>query len=116
MQVPLEIRFNNTPRSAEVEEAIRERAAKLERFAEDIVSCRVSVEAPHKRHRQGKIFRVAVDIRVPGGEVVASRSPGADHTHEDVYVAVRDAFDAARRQLQDYVRARRGKVKIHDAA
>lgn len=115
MQVPVEIRFQNMDRSATVEDAIRERVAKLERFAEDIVSCRVSVEAPHKHHRQGKIFHVAVDLRVPGGEVVASRDPGANHAHEDVYVAIRDAFDAAQRRLQDYVRTRRGDVKAHQA-
>jgi ribosomal subunit interface protein len=111
MQVPLEIRFHNMDRSAAIEDDIRERAKKLERFAEDIVSCRVTVEAPHRRRRQGHLYRVSVDIRVPGGEVVASRDPGADHSHEDAHVAVRDAFDAARRQLQDLVRARRGDVK-----
>jgi ribosomal subunit interface protein len=111
MQVPLEIRFHNMDRSAAIEDEIRERANKLERFAEDIVSCRVTVEAPHRRHRQGQLYRVAVDIRIPGGEVVASRDPGADHSHEDVHVAVRDAFNAARRQLQDLVRARRGDTK-----
>ncbi len=114
MQVPIEIRFHNMDRSAAVEDDIRERVAKLERFAEDIVSCRVSVEAPHRHHRQGKTYHVAVDIRVPGGEIVASRDPGADHAHEDVYVAIRDAFNAARRQLQDHVRARRGEIKAHE--
>jgi ribosomal subunit interface protein len=111
MQVPIEIRFHNMDRSAAIEDDIRERAKKLERFAEDIVSCRITVEAPHRRHRQGQLYRVAVDIRIPGGEVVASRDPGADHSHEDVHVAVRDAFNAARRQLQDLVRARRGDTK-----
>jgi ribosomal subunit interface protein len=111
MQVPIEIRFHNMDRSAAIEDDIRERANKLERFAEDIVSCRVTVEAPHRRHRQGQLYRVAVDIRIPGGEVVASRDPGADHSHEDVHVAVRDAFSAARRQLQALDRARRGDKK-----
>jgi cold shock CspA family protein/ribosome-associated translation inhibitor RaiA len=74
----------------------------------------VTVEAPHKHHRQGKLYRVAVDVRLPGGEVVASRDPSAHHAHEDVYVSLRDAFKAVRRQLQDYVRVRRGKVKAHE--
>lgn len=114
MQVPLEIRFHNMTPSPAIERAARERAAKLEQFADDIVSCRVTIEAPHKHHRQGKLFHVSVDVRLPGGEVVASRDPAAHHAHEDVYVALRDAFKAVRRRLQDYVRTRRGIVKAHE--
>lgn len=113
MQIPLEIRFQNMEPSDAIEQAVRERAAKLEQFADDIVSCRVSVEAPHKHHHQGKLFSVTVDVRMPGGEAVASRDPAAHHAHEDVYVSLRDAFRAVRRQLQDYVREQRGKVKSH---
>jgi ribosomal subunit interface protein len=111
MQVPLEIRFHNIDRSAAVEAAIRERAAKLEQFADRIVSCTVTVEGSHKHHRQGNLYTVRVDVRFPGGEVVASRDPSAHHSHEDVFVALRDAFKAARRQLQDRVRVQRGDVK-----
>jgi hypothetical protein len=49
------------------------------------------------RHRQGTIYHVRVDLTAPGGEVVVNREPGEDHTHEDLHVAIRDAFDAARR-------------------
>jgi ribosomal subunit interface protein len=115
MQVPLEIVFHNVDRSAAVEAAVRERVAKLEQFAENITSCRVTVEAPHKHHQQGNLFTVRVDLHFPGGEAVANRSPSADHSHEDVYVALRDAFKAARRQLQDRQRLRRGDVKPHEA-
>jgi ribosomal subunit interface protein len=115
MQVPLEIVFHNVERSPAVEAAVRERAAKLELFAENLTSCRVTVEAPHKNHQQGNLYTVRVDLRFPGGEVVANRSHSADHAHEDVYVALRDAFKAARRQLQDRQRIRRGEVKSHDA-
>jgi ribosomal subunit interface protein len=113
MQLPLEIRFRNLDRSPAVEEAVRDAAAKIERFAEEIVSCRVTIEGPHKRHRHGNLYAVCVDIHYAGGEVVASRDPSADHAHEDVYVAVRDAFNAAARQLRDRIRIRRGDVKPH---
>jgi cold shock CspA family protein/ribosome-associated translation inhibitor RaiA len=96
-----------------VEAAVREAAAKLERFADDIVSCRVTVEGPHGHNRHGNLYAVRIDVRYAGGEVVASREPGAHHAHEDVYVALRDAFSAATRQLQDRVRIRRGDVKPH---
>lgn len=114
MQVPLEIHFHNTPKSDAVEAAVRERAQKLERFADSIVSCRVTIDAPHKHHRQGKLFHVSVDIHIPGGEIVASRDPSKHHAHEDVHVAIRDAFDAARRQLQDRLRVASGKIKVHE--
>jgi cold shock CspA family protein/ribosome-associated translation inhibitor RaiA len=114
MQVPLEIRFHNLERSPAVETAVREAAARLERFADQIISCKVTIEAPHKHHHQGNLFKVIVDARIPGGEVVASRNIAEHHAHEDVRVALRDAFNAARRQIQDRVRVQRGKVKAHE--
>ena len=114
MEIPVQIRFQNMEPSAAVESAVEERVRKLERFADHIISCRVTIEAPHKHHKKGKIYHVVVDIRIPGGELVASRDPGQHHAHEDVYVAVRDAFNAAKRQLEDRVRVQRGKVKAHD--
>jgi ribosome-associated translation inhibitor RaiA len=113
VQVPLEIVFHQLDRSPAVEDAVRERVAKLERIAPDITSCRVTIEAPHKHHHQGNLYAVRVDVRYPGSELVVNRAPSADHAHEDVFVALRDAFKAARRQLQDYQRVRRGDVKAH---
>lgn len=114
MQVPLEITFHNIDSSPSMEAEIRRHAEKLKRFAADIVSCRVAVEAPHKHHRHGRLFHVRVDVRLPGSEIVVNRDPSEHHAHEDVYVAIRDAFKAARRQVQDAVRKRRGDVKTHE--
>jgi ribosomal subunit interface protein len=114
MQTPLEIRFDNVAPSPAVEAAVHERAAKLEQFMHEVVSCRVTVSLPHKHHHQGNLYGVMIDVRFPGGEVVASRAPGAHHAHEDVHVAVRDAFKALRRQLQDRARRRQGAVKPHE--
>lgn len=115
MQVPLQIRYRNLDRSAAIDAAIEKRMRHLEKFADRITSCRITVAAPHKHHHKGNLYQIAIDIRTPMGEVVVSRSPDQRHAHEDVYVAIRDAFDAARRQLQDLVRETRGKVKVHDA-
>jgi ribosomal subunit interface protein len=115
MQVPLEIRFDNMMHSPAVETAVRERVAKLERFMPQVVSCRVTVRAPHKHHRQGNLYGVTIDLRFPGGEAVASRDTAEHHSHEDVYVALRDAFKALRRQLQERAQRRRGEVKPHEA-
>jgi ribosome-associated translation inhibitor RaiA len=113
MQLPLDIQFHNTDRSPALETAIRELATKLERIARDIVSLRVHVEGPHKHAHHGGLYAVSVDLRFAGGEVLASRHPAGRVEHEDVHVALRDAFHAARRQLQDRVRRRDGRVKSH---
>lgn len=115
MQLPLQITFRNMDPSEAVESKIRERATKLDRFASHVTSCRVIVEAPHKHHHKGALYQVLIDISVPGKELVVSRTPHDNHAHEDVYVAVRDAFDAARRQLEDHTRVIRGKTKQHEA-
>jgi ribosomal subunit interface protein len=115
MQVPLEITFRDMPPSPAIEAAIREKASKLEEFHDRITSARVVVEVPHRQHRKGKLFHVRVDVRVPGREIVVSREPEAHHAHEDVYVAIRDAFDGVKRQLEDHAREMRGGVKAHEA-
>ena len=114
MQIPLQISFRGMEPSPAVELKVRERVAKLERFSDRITSCRVVVESPHRRHHQGKLFHVRVDLTVPGNELAVSREPAQHHEHEDVYVAIRDAFDAAQRQLEDHARRHRGAVKAHE--
>jgi ribosomal subunit interface protein len=113
MQLPLQITFRHMDTSDAVAARIHERAQELERFFDRIASCRVVVECRHPRRRQGNLFRVRVDLKVPGAEIVVGREPAAHHAHEDVYVAVRDAFDAARRLLEDHVRQGRSEVKLH---
>ncbi len=108
MQIPLQITFRNFPRSEAVEARIRAKAEKLEEFDPHIMSCHVVVDELDRHRHQGKQFTVRLDIRVPGNEVVVDR----DH-HEDIYVALRDAFDAAGRKLEEVVRTRRRDVKAH---
>ncbi len=115
MQLPLQVTFRNMDPSDAVEARVREKAAKLERFIDRIVSCRVMIEAPHRRGHKGKLYHVRIDMAVPGGEIVVNKEKPEHHAHEDVYVAVRDAFDAAARQLEDHARRRRGDVKVHEA-
>lgn len=114
MELPLQITFRNLPPSPAVEANIRKKAAQLDHFAEHIMACRVVVEAPHRRHHQGTLYHVRIDLTVPGGKLALSREPAAHQAHEDVFVAIRDAFDAAVRQLEDYVRRRRVQTKRHE--
>ena len=107
----LQITLHGVARSPALEDDIRSRADKLHHFHPAITSCRVVVERPHQRHHQGGQFVVRLRVSVPGADVVV------DHDHaEDVHVAVRDAFEAARRQLEEHAGRRGGRGKSHRAA
>ena len=111
MKIPLQIAVRNLPRSPALEERVREGVAKLEEFHPRIVSCRVAIEKSGMHRRHGGQFEVRIDVRVPGEEIVANRAHG-----EDVYVAVRDAMNAVRHQLQETARNVRGEDKTPRAA
>lgn len=113
MQLPLQVTFRHMDTSDAVLAIIQEKADKLDRFSEHIMACRVVVEAPHQHHHKGKLYRISVDITVPGGEIFASRNSDENQAHQDINVAIRDAFNAAKRQLEDYVREQRLDVKTH---
>lgn len=113
MQTPLEIAFVDTAPSPAAEARIRERVARLERRFDGIVSCHVYVGAPHRHHRKGIHYEIRVEVRVPGSELVVSGKPGNLNAHEDIYVAIRDAFDAMERQLEEWKERIRRDVKRH---
>jgi ribosomal subunit interface protein len=108
MQLPVQVTYRGMESSASLEDAVREKAAKLEQFYPRLMSCRVVIEEAGRHKTKGRQFVVHVDLTAPGGEIAVNR----DH-HEDVYVALRDAFDAARRKLEDFAREQRGDVKHH---
>jgi len=108
MQLPVQVTYRGMDSSAALETSVRERAAKLEQFHPRLTSCRVVIEEAGRHQRKGRQFVVRVDLTAPGGEVAVN------HEHdEDVYVALRGAFDAARRKLEDFAREQRGDVKHH---
>ena len=114
MQQPLRITFKEMEPSDAVETWVKEHAAKLEKFYDRIIHCHVVIEAPDRHSHHGGLYCIHIDITVPGHEIVVSHQGPKDHAHEDVYVALRDAFRAARRQLQDVSRQQRGEVKHHE--
>jgi ribosome-associated translation inhibitor RaiA len=129
MSFSIQITFRHMGSSPAVEERIREEANQLERYFDGIVSCRVIVEAPHPGH--GAEYKVDLHLGMPGSDILVNHSPSlhgrgalaetggrsketeAQPDHKDVYVAIRDAFSAARRQLEDRVRVQRRDVKHH---
>ena len=108
MELPVYIRFLGLEPSDALTQSAREHALKLESFSSDIMACHVGIDPTQKHKHQGRLFGVRIDLTIPGHELVVSRVQ-----HEDAYVALRDAFDAMRRKLEDVVRKRRGQVKQH---
>lgn len=115
MQTQPQVSFDDLPVDDAVRDAALDHIAELERFSDRITGCHVVVAQPHRHHREGRLWSVRVDVVVPGGEIVVNRDHHLDHAHEDVYVALRDAFDAARRRLEDHTRRMRGVEKAHVA-
>ncbi len=107
----LQVTWRGMAESEALATLIRTRFVKLYRFHRRILGCRVLIEQSAQQ-RTGEHVRVRIDLSVPGQELVVDREQ-AEAAHEDAYVAVREAFNAMRRQLEDYVRVRRGIVKTH---
>jgi cold shock CspA family protein len=133
MQVPAQITYRGFEPRAALEADVRERIAWLEQFYGGIVRCRVLVELPHRHRHDGRHFHVRIELTVPGGEpIVVTHEPSLhgplkdvaaeahrkqaelEGVHEHARAAVHDAFDAARRRLQDFARRQRGAVKAHE--
>jgi|SRR5579862_9542909 len=107
--LPVQITIRDLPASDAIETHIRKRTEKLNKFYDRISSCRVVIESQQKHKHQGKLYNVRIDITVPGKELAVTRK-----CDQDVYVAIRDAFDALERQLEEHSHKRHGRVKTHD--
>lgn len=113
MQFPVQVTFHGLDHSDAVVERVNEKVSKLSQFCADIISCRVTIELHHKNtsadHRKGEPYHVAILVAVPGTELVVKQDPkGEDvHAHEDIGVALRDAFQAMERQVKDFAERRR---------
>jgi cold shock CspA family protein len=133
MGIPTQVTFRGLAHSETIETEVLEHVAWLERFYSDVVSCRVLVELPNRHRRDGRQFHVRLELAVPNGEpVIVNHEPSTHGPLKDVAaaahqkdneittdhryarVAVRDAFDVARRRLQDFSRRQRGAVKTHE--
>lgn len=111
MLLPIQITWRGMEPSAALEGRVRALAQGLEQFSSQMIHCHVIIELPHKRGHQGHVYEVHIQVTVPGTELIAQHEHRELQSHEDLYVALRDAFRAMRRQLQDYGRKRRLDVK-----
>jgi len=112
--IPVKITFRHMESSAAVETRVNELANHLGVFSDRIQSCRVVVDSPHRHHHQGKVFAVKVQLELPGEDVVVDMERPQRNGHDDIYVVLRDAFDAAKRQLQQRMSSLRGDEKRHE--
>lgn len=111
MTIPVQITFRHMESSAAVETRVRSLADHLAVFSDRIQSCKVVVDAPHQHHHQGKVFAVKLMLHLPGEDVVVDMERPQRDGHEDVYVVLRDAFEAAERQLKQRMASLRGDEK-----
>jgi cold shock CspA family protein len=114
MKLPLQISFHNTEPLPGIEEDIRDRAIRLDRYCDHIMSCRVVIDMPHKHHRTGNLYQIRLDITVPGDEIAVTREAPEHEAAKGLTAAIKDAFNAADRLLEDYVRRQRQDVKHHE--
>jgi ribosomal subunit interface protein len=100
--------FRGIEHSQAVEDAVHKRLNKLERFSDEIQSLRVILETPHNNHHKGKVYHVGVEALIPNHDIHVTHEQHDKHEHEDIYVAIRDAFNALERRLKGvYGRQRR---------
>ena len=114
MPIPLEITFHQLPRSNAIESRVREKVEKLARFCDRIIGCEVVIEAPHAHHHKGRLHHIRISLHLPGSQITVNREHHDNHSHEDLFVALRDSFNAVQRKLEDQVRRQRHRVKTHE--
>lgn len=115
MNLAVQITFRGMRATEALRAAVGKQAQALQRFSRNLLGCVVMIECAESHRHQGNRYRVHVHLKLPGPDVDAGRGPSRkNRSFEDAYVAIRDVFAAARRQLEDYERTRRGAVKAHE--
>jgi ribosomal subunit interface protein len=109
MKLSLQITARDFELTDAIKAEITEKVEKLDKFCDQIIKCRVVVEAPHRHSHDGRLYNVNIDLKVPGSEIIIKREP-----NEDLYVAIRDSFNAAKRKIEEFVDQQRREVKYHE--
>ncbi len=115
--VPLQVDYKNFDRRPDLNSIIERQVARLERYFDRITSCHVVISRPHNRHQNGNVYHVHIDLHIPGNVVTVTREPGKNGRHNDMGLAIRDAFKVAKRNLQTYIdKLRKGNIKPREKA
>jgi cold shock CspA family protein len=114
MQTPVQIDFQGLDVNPEIRRVIDARLKQFEDRFGRITAGRIMLKAPGGHHRTGGQYEITVRLALPDGrEVNIGRTPLKDERYADLNFAINDAFNRARRQLQDQVRKLQGQVKQH---
>jgi cold shock CspA family protein/ribosome-associated translation inhibitor RaiA len=114
MQVPIEITFRDVPSNEAIRALVEEQARRLDRFCENLTSCRVAIEHPQRHQRSGNPYRVRIELTLPPRkDLVVVQEPQDNEMHLGLPAIVRRAFRTMERQLKDMTEVRRGDVKSH---
>ncbi len=113
MRTPLQIAFHNLPHSRVVERAIQEAVDRLEDTHDRITSCCVIVDQPHRHHKEGNLFQVRIDLKMPGAELVVKRESDGSLAYGELSLVIQEAFEEMQAQIEEFVNRRRGFVKTH---
>ncbi len=106
-----QVLFRGIDHSEAVEEAVHKRVEKLARYSDQIQSLRVTLESPHNNHHKGKVYHVGVEAFIPNHDVVVNHDQHDKHSHEDIYIAIRDTFDAVERRIKELAEKQRSQSR-----
>lgn len=109
-----QIVFHNIEQTDAITEAVQKRIHKLQRFCDQILTGRVVLDSPHNNHHKGKVYSVSLEIHASSMEVRVNQDQHDNHAHEDLYVAIRDAFNVAERQLRSVDKKHRADPVLKD--
>ncbi|NEP16101.1 MAG: HPF/RaiA family ribosome-associated protein [Leptolyngbya sp. SIO4C1] len=114
MQIFPEVSYRDVEKTDALETLIQEKVSKLEQVCDHINSCRIAIEKVHDHPSSGSPYRVRLDITVPPGhELAVDKSPDSGVQYIPLEAVIRDAFDAARRQLSELNAKQHNEVKQH---
>lgn len=108
----LRITWHNLAPSPAIEDTIHKHYQKLLQLSHAPTSARISIDRPNPSQGDHSPYKVKLELHLPGEPIVVSHTP--TETAHDLYAQLNHTFDAARRQLQDAIQIRRGKVKHHE--
>ena len=113
MRPILQIHYGNVNKTSSIEDMIQKKVAKLQKVCADLISCRVSIEKPQQHQRVGNPYRVRLDLKAPGKEIVTIRESSKGDMHDPLAKVITDAFTAVQLQLKEYKERKQGEVKFH---
>ncbi len=114
MRISPQISYRDVQKTDALESLLTEKIAKLEQVYDKISSCRISIEKVHDHPESGSPYRVRLDITVPENrEVVVDKSPDDNTQYPPLEAIIRDAFDAAVRQLKSLNEQQHNHMKTH---